>query len=51
MDKRLTEFVRTHDDIENHVGIDTYNMAFFDDISVTITTRVSASNCIYMRKM
>lgn len=48
MDKRLTEFVRTHDDIENHVGIDTYNMTFFDDISVTITTRVSASNCIYI---
>lgn len=46
---RLRKLIKTHKDkIKSGSMLDTYNQCIKDDISCTITTRVNASNEIYV---
>lgn len=47
MDKRLVKLLKTHK-IKSGVMLDTYNQTVHEKVSCTITTRVNASNEIYV---
>ena len=47
MNKKLIKLLKTHK-IKSGVMLDTYNQAIHEKISCTITTRVNASNEIYV---